>query len=161
MDILPENLNPAIIEVAKRNPMVKEIVTAYLHGVEVADDRVLTWRDALELMVVKLDDQYVGMTQAANDISFKKKETQLALVNEKEQPCPECNSLTWFVDAKDGRRKCALCDARRGRRNVVYQNQLLRKAMLEMATSHTRRGSEKLQKTLERILAIEPNLPKQ
>lgn len=155
MDIPPEKLNPDIIEIAKLNPMIKEIVTIYLHEIPMREGRALTWMETLEMIVLKLHEQYDGMTEAATHKT--KKETQLSLVNEKERPCPECHTITWFI--QDGERKCAVCDGRKGRRNVVYQNQLLKKSLAEVAAMHTRKGADRLQRTLEMILAIEPNVP--
>lgn len=60
MDVAPDQINPAIVRLAQVNPPVKEIVELYLHEVPVNEGKPLTWQDALEMMVVKLGEQYGG-----------------------------------------------------------------------------------------------------
>lgn len=59
MDIPPSDLNQKIVALAKKNPVLKEIVTAYLLEIE-TDTGPLTWMQALEMMVCRLAEQYDG-----------------------------------------------------------------------------------------------------
>lgn len=150
MDVQPTDINPKIIEVAKRNPLVKEIVNVYLHEVPVNNGEPLTWSQSLEMMVVKLDEQYTGALDGwKKDVHAGIRPK--ALVNE--NPCPECATMTWFVDATDGHRKCAVCDARKGRRAIVLQKQLLKKTVAELIAG---RDSAAV-KTIQQILKLEPH----
>lgn len=91
MDVEPENINPEIVRIARVNPMIRAIFSMYLQGIEVVQGQdgtmlPLTWRQALEMMVLKLSEQYGGALEGWKDQSKKakpKKDTQLALVDEK------------------------------------------------------------------------------
>jgi hypothetical protein len=84
MDVLPENISQDIIEIARRNPKIKEIVNLYLHEIPIREDQPLSWRDALELIVKKLDEQYEGALQGwKEDLSKAKASESTALTVKK------------------------------------------------------------------------------
>lgn len=89
MDVPPENINPEIVEIGKSNPAVRAVFSVYLSEVPVNDGEPLTWRETLELMVVKLAKQYAGAlegwkdsTKRAEEHIAEQKDMPLALVNE-------------------------------------------------------------------------------
>lgn len=155
MDIDPSNISPAIVEIAKRNPMVKEIFTVYLHEIPIIEGEPMTWRDALESMVIKLDEQYRGALEGWKSQSLCR--DRIALVNENESPCPECNTLTWYIPAEGGNKRCAVCEARRGRRNLIQQKNLMKKTIAELIAG---KDSAAL-KTIRNIIALEPAAAKE
>jgi hypothetical protein len=149
MDVQPQDINPAIVEIAKVNPLIKEIFNVYLHEVPVVDDRPMEWREALEMMVVKLAEQYTGALEGwKNDVSAGIR--PMALVNEK--PCPECATMTWFID-EEGVRKCAVCDARKGRRAIVLQKQLLKRTVADLIAGRDNNAV----RLIQQILKLEPH----
>lgn len=85
MDVLPENINPAIVEIARKNPVVRQYFELYLaEGLAKEDGTLLTWREVLEMIVVKLGEQYAGALAGWKDAAAKKESEQgrLLLVNE-------------------------------------------------------------------------------
>lgn len=202
MDIAPENINPGIVAIAKKNRLIKEIFTVYLHELPIKDGFPLTWQDALEMMVLKLADQYGGalkgwkdtVDRAAKPPAPDKLLLTDTLVNEKSvsaevqspekvqleiakgmlatlisparrahlaaggqdvdfppimlkrsfiqqvdalldgkvdlyiqpDPCPNCDNHAWYI--MDGKRVCAVCQARKGKRALELQKKKMTEA---------------------------------